>query len=203
MKTILYDENGKAFGELITYETKETDGKVIALVVGHDKDRQGAYGNKGISEWLFNDRFLIELVPMLPEKHTYFIFYRSADIKGYTNKMVDLHSRIDEIGCDISIEFHFNSVADSSVNGNEVLYCSNNGLKLANILDDCFDILPNRGRGVKKVTLLDNGGGFCCNGKSTAIITEPFFGSEQSDYVHNGKYRHLLQEAYVDFFLRI
>ena len=174
----------------------------IALVVGHTKDSQGAYGNAGIGEWEFNDELLNSMFwdGKLPNKHEYYILYRSEDISGYSSQMVDLHERIDKIGCEVSIEFHFNSFSDPDVNGNEVLYCSTAGKIYADKLDECLDQLPNRDRGVKKVTMSDNGGGFCCRGKSKALIVEPYFGVEQSNYVRCGIFRSRLEDAYEEFF---
>ena len=86
------------------------------------------------------------------------------------------------------------------MNGHEVLYCSTAGSELAKKLDIALDDIPNRDRGIKKVTMNDNGGGFCCRGKSVAILTEPFFGSHQSYFTEHGKYRTILLEAYEDFF---
>ena len=139
------------------------------------------YGNVGISEWLYYDELLNSMYwdGKLPDMHEYYILYRDASISGYTAQMDDLHKRIDKIGCKLSVEFHFNSYGDWSVDGNEVLYCSNSGMYYAELLDECLDSLPNRDRGIKKVVMSDNGGGFCCRGKSKAIIIEPFFASHQ------------------------
>ena len=177
----------------------------IALVIGHSSSNQGAYGDEGIGEWEFNDELLhsMHFDGKLSSKHEYYIMYRSADINGYTAQMVDLHKRIDNIGCELSLEFHFNSFHRPEANGNEVLYCSEGGKYYADIMDECMDVLPNRDRGVKKVTYADRGGGFCCRGKSRAIIVEPFFGAHQSDYVRSGQYRYLLEDAYEEFFSRI
>ena len=60
-----------------------------------------------------------------------------------------------------------------------------------------------RDRGIKKVTALDHGGGFCCKGKSYAIIVEPFFATNQDDFMHDGKNRMLLLEAYSNALKRI
>ena len=169
----------------------------IAIVIGHSLDNQGAYGNAGIGEWQFNDELIQDMFHsgMLPGKHEIYVLYRSADIKGYTNQMHDLHRRIDDLGCTVSIEMHFNSFSDPSANGNEVLYCSEGGKKIADVFDSALDALPNRDRGVKKVTKSDRGGGFCCRGKSYAIILEPFFGANQKDYIHDGRYRDTLMDA--------
>ena len=177
----------------------------IAIVIGHTSDEQGAYGNVGLGEWEFNDELLTSMFHdgKLNNKHEYYFLYRSTYIQGYKAQMVHLHNRIDNIGCELSLEFHFNSYPREDVNGNEVLYCSDGGKYYADIMDECLDVLPNRDRGVKKVTYADRGGGFCCRGKSRAIIVEPFFGAHQSNYVRSGQYRYLLEDAYEEFFSRI
>ncbi len=174
----------------------------IAIVIGHDKNSQGAYGNIGISEWKFNKELIGEMQrdKMLPKQHEYIIFFRDPNINGYTNKMKDLHKRIDAWGAEVSIEFHFNGSSNPSVNGHEVLYCSKNGKKVAKKLNEQYNkYLSNKDRGIKKVTKNDRGGGFCCRGKSYAIIAEPFFGSNQYEYVYPGKKREKLKKAYMKF----
>lgn len=201
----LYDEQGnKIWQEYVPVE-KPKSGKKIALIVGHTQASQGDYGNEGLGEYQFNDEFIEELWFTLPKQHSYYIKYRSSDINSYTKQMVALHDQMDDIGIDISIEFHFNGSSDSSVNGNEVLYCasSSRGESLASILDECLDSLPNRDRGIKPVSGKDRGAGFCCIGASIALITEPFFGSEQSDFIRGGKDREKLKQAYRNFFERV
>lgn len=170
----------------------------IALVIGHTSSNQGAYGNEGVGEWDFNDRLIQGMTfhNMFPDKHTIYVLYRSADIVGYTNQMRDLHSRIDKLGCEVSIELHFNSFSDSKAQGHEVLYCSDAGKEVAKIMNDSLDEqLPTSNRGIKRVSLDDRGGGFCCRGKSKAIILEPYFGAHQTDFIYGGKHRDALMKA--------
>ena len=174
------DENNNIIGTTEYFTPiNEPSKKKIALVVGHDSKKQGAYGDAGISEYRFNSE-LIQAIRVQCQNLNIKVFYRDENIKGYTNQMIDLHRRLDKWGSDVSIEFHFNASSDMSVNGNEVLYCSDKGKRVASILDECLDSLPNRDRGVKKVTMEDNGGGFCCRGKSVCVISEPFFADKYS-----------------------
>ena len=174
----------------------------IALVVGHDVNNRGAYGNKGISEWAFYNQLTMELE--LPDKHDYMIMHRNPNLSGYTEKMEDIHERIDDWGADISVEFHFNSFSNKNVNGHEVLYCSKKSKEIAKQLDKAFDDnLENSDRGIKKVTLYkkhpDRGAGFCCRGESLAIILEPFFGAHQHEFIQDGSKRELLKKAISEF----
>ena len=178
----------------------------IALVIGHDFDRQGAYGDMGQSEFAFNDELLSEMAndDMFPYKHEYGVFYRSADIKGYSRKMKDLHKGLDKWGADISMEFHFNAIGKVSVTGHEVLYCSSKGKKLAQKLDAVFDKnLNNKDRNIKKRKKHERGGGFLCRGKSTCIIIEPFFAAHQHKFISGGDMRGPLKKAFQEFFEEI
>jgi len=169
----------------------------IALTIGHDENNQGAYGSEGISEYEFNDELIFSL-DLVGIKHT--IFYRNEKIIGYSAQMTDLHSRIDEWGADISIEFHFNSFSNQAVHGHEVLYCSSGGQHIAELLNDAYDRhLPTSNRGIKKVSMSDKGGGFCCRGKSLAIIAEPFFSAHQFRFVEGGDLRESLKYAITEF----
>jgi len=202
MKYFICDENKDIVGEVKLYDTKvqkpvDKEGKTIALVIGHDSIKQGAYGNAGMSEFNFNTDLINSME--LPPQHTYYILYRDEYINGYTSQMNDLHERIDSLNCDISIEFHFNGSSNPDVNGNEVLYYSQGGKEIASLLDSSLDRLPNRDRGIKQLSSSDNGYSFVSKGASLAIIAEPFFGSNQSDYMNGGEYRDLLKEAYYDF----
>ena len=177
----------------------------IVFVVGHDSINQGAYGNSGISEFEFNTQLMQEMTfkRMFPSKHEVYVIYRDSSIKGYYNQMVDVHERIDAIGGTVAIELHFNSFPKEDVNGNEVLYYSQNGKKIADIFDEELDALPNRDRGVKALSKNDRGYWFCRLGKAYAIILEPFFGSHQKNYDHYGVYRDTLMKAIENALKRI
>ena len=176
----------------------------IALVVGHRNGSQGSYGNTGISEWKYWKEFLAEMIEQLPLDNQYQIFLRNDRMGGYTNEMIDLHKRIDVFGADLSVSFHFNGSGDSSIHGNEVLYCSDGGKKFAEILNGIFrDNLQNNNRGIKKREKSDRGGGFLCRGRSKCILVEPFFESHQNEFVDGGSQREVLMESFIEFFQRI
>ena len=176
----------------------------VALVIGHDGHKQGAYGKLGISEWEFNRELVYdELIPHLDSDYVQ-MFLRDPAINGYTNQMVDLHKRIDAWGASYSIEFHFNGSSNESVNGHEILYCSSNGEAIAKKLDVLFDkYLDNNDRNIKKIDMGDNGGGFVCRGASTCILAEPFFGEHQDHFKHGSDMRKNLVKSYVEFVLSL
>ncbi len=173
--------------------------KKIALVIGHNVSDKGAYGNEGISEWDFNEKLLREL----PLPSNCKLFYRD-ETQGYTNQMIQVHEEIDQWGADYSIEWHFNSFSNDSAQGHEVLYCSEGGETLATMLNESYDAnLPTTDRGIKKITMNDNGGGFCCRGHSYSIIAEPFFGAHQYRFIEGGDLRSGLKKAMMDFIASI
>lgn len=176
----------------------------IALVVGHRKGAKGAYGNMGISEFDFYSKFIPELLNALSSENdgnTYMVFFRSDGGNGYTERMKDLHKRIDAWGADISVSFHFNAAGNESVNGHEILYCSQRGEEAAIQLDELFDAhLGNRDRGIKKRRREDRGGGFLCRGKSVCILVEPFFAAHQNRFIEGGDMREPLKQSFIDFF---
>lgn len=173
----------------------------VALVVGHRKSRQGAYGNCGISEYVFWDAFLHDYLPIMPDKHEYQIFYRDDKVSGYGEKMKHLHKRIDDWGAEVSVSFHFNASSNQSVHGHEILYYSTGGKTYAKIMDEMFDKhLDNNDRNIKKRTKKQRGGGFLSRGKSKCILIEPFFAAQQHRYIEDGEKRMDLAHALIDFF---
>jgi len=172
----------------------------IALVIGHRKSSQGAYGSMGISEYSFYKEFVMELLDYLIDDNYIKVFERKDKGSGYSERMRDLHRRIDHWGADISISFHFNGSSKQEVNGHEILYCSKKGKRIALRLDEKLDqYLPNNDRNIKKRTSKQRGGGFLCRGKSTCILIEPFFASHQSLYVRSGEERQNLISAISEF----
>ena len=127
------------------------------------------------------------------------VFHRSETIKGYGEKMKDLHKRIDEWGAEVSVSFHFNAFGVEAVNGHEILYHSKGGKKLAKKMDKIFDIyLDNRDRNIKQRNRKQRGGGFLSRGKSLCILVEPFFASHQDRFMDGGERQNLLT-SFVEF----
>jgi len=157
----------------------------VAVVVGHDKKAQGAVGANGQSEWYYNKKVANKIVNKLSDKwHIKAkVFFRDPDISGYSKKMTELHTRLQEWGADIAIELHFNSAENQKIDGAEVLYCSERGGQYAEILQKEFvRHLEAHDRGIKKKTKKDRGGGFLCRGRAICLIGEPFFASHIEAY---------------------
>ena len=180
--------------------------KKIALVIGHRKGAQGAWGNAGVSEFAFNTQLAEEIRLQLggSESVDVRLFFRDNLPGGYGEKMKRLHKRIDEWGADYSISMHFNAAGKESVNGHEVLYCSKRGKRAAKIFDKYLDrYLKNRDRNILKRRRRDRGGGFLCRGKSVCVLVEPFFAAHQKEFMPGRSLRDELRHAYVDAILEI
>jgi len=175
-----------------------------ALCVGHNEIYQGAIGSAGVSEFMFNDGLIKDILShpkVVNSGNEFKVFYENPYAGKYTARQIDLHKRIDEWGADYSVSFHFNDAVSKSVNGHEILYYSPNGMKLAKRLDELLDkYMPNRDRDIKQRARRDRGGQFLSRGNSYCIISEPFFATYQNLYVEGGEFRDKLLEAYVDFF---
>ena len=171
----------------------------IGLITGHDAIKQGASHN-GITEFDFNDQLLVGMYKSLPPNHNVVHFFRSADIKGYTNQMIDLHERLKKFGCDLAIELHLNDFHNPDVDGHEVLVVSEQARVYAEQLNDKFTkYLTNNDRGVKKISSSDNGYGFLHRGSYPCLIVEPFFIQHIDDYLHGEEKRSNLILAYTEF----
>ncbi len=177
--------------------------KKIALVVGHRKSNQGAYGNMGISEFEYYSKFVEVLATKINELNQMIkgvevkVFYRQ-DKNGYSTNMREQHKRIDDWGADIDIEFHFNGSSNPKVQGHEVLYASKKGKKVATIINDTFNKhLNTNNRGIKKRT--DGRGSYGLTvGKSVSVIVEPFFSSHQDRYVEGTKGYGQLMQSFIE-----
>jgi len=177
--------------------------KKIALCIGHNPVKRGAYGSLGLSEYEYNKNFLAELLPYLPPNHDYKIFERK-NLGSYTREQNDMHKQISKWGdCDIAIEFHFNGASDPDINGHEILYLSKSGKVLAEKLDECYDKhLHNNDRNIIKRDK-GNGYGFLKRGNYTSLIVEPFFASNQERFIEGGEMYQPLVASYKEFFSKL
>ena len=181
----------------------------IALVIGHAKNKQGAWGNKGISEYKYYKKYFIpEILKHLPGKHEYKIFERPTDRKGYGSRMKKLHAEIDKWGADVSVSFHFNAAGSTKANGHEVLYCSKRGKKLAKKMNNLFSkyigkVIKSKDRGIVHRSRKERGGGFLCRGKSVCILVEPYFAAHQDKFMPGTEGFEAFQKAVIEFFKSI
>ena len=179
----------------------------IALVVGHRQSSKGAYGSAGLAEWDYWNEFSLDLLDLLASSDIEVrVFHRKEKGSGYNQRMVDLHREIDSWGAKISISMHFNASANGSANGHEVLYCesSKTSANYAGLMNRIFtDNLDNRDRGIKKKSRKDRGGGFLCRGNSYCILVEPFFASNQHEYMRGQIGREKLLLSFKEFLFKV
>lgn len=170
----------------------------IALIVGHSADRQGA-SKHGISEYVFWNQFLIDLMERLPqyEDTELKLFRRPLQKKtGYKEAVRILHTLVDDWGATYDVEFHFNGFSGIA-HGHEVIHSGSVlSERLAVKLDECFDKhMNNLDRGVKRV--VTRGRYQLIVGKSASIISEAFFGRSVL-YFMEGDRREALFQVYLD-----
>ena len=94
-----------------------------------------------------------------------------------------LFNHINQHDYDLTLELHYNA-AGALAHGTEVLYYANNrrGLKLAESLSKLIsDKFGTKNRGAKGRGKSDRGGYALYAGKATALLLEPFFGTNKDD----------------------
>ena len=151
----------------------------IAIVVGHNSRRMGAYSPhlKG-SEFPFNSE-ASELIE--PGPHTVKTFFRDPSVRGYYSEILDCYGRCDDWGAEATVELHFNS-ATPTAHGTETLSSGSTGsMELARVFQaTMIEGLGLRDRGIK-VRRSGRGSLSLLAGQAPAILTEPFFGSNADD----------------------
>ena len=156
----------------------------IALVVGHNLERQGSKNTLGQTEYTFNSWVAYEMMNLYKDSPMS-VFFRLTGLP-FNKEIRSVYSQVDEWGADISIELHFNSFHIPEVKGTEVLSSgSEKSMQLAEcFMDEIFKqyrTTAQEYRGVKIPTKKEAGWKNLHVGKAPAIILEPFFGSNKED----------------------
>lgn len=182
--------------------------KKIALIVGHNEKKKGAFfyfENKKIYEYDFWNDFLIEIVNEVAksDKIQVEIFHRIPNV-SYKNEIQWVYHEAKLWGADLSIECHFNS-ANKKASGYEVLYVSKRGKRIADIINNSFDIFLDkyRDRGSKKLKFYNRGYRNLTTAKYPSVIVEPFFSFNGLDFVKGGVDREKLKFAFIDFLCKV
>jgi N-acetylmuramoyl-L-alanine amidase len=163
---------------------------MIALCIGHSRKIKGRYDGGAFSSFLkHNERdFNLEVAALVVRsldrmgEDCHII----SDYKGvgYSSAMRDAASQVKDIHASLAVELHFNS-ASPSATGHEWLYwhSSVGGRKLAQVFHDSFakDFPDIKSRGLKPLAAGSRGSEFVRLTHCPAIITEPFFGSNETD----------------------
>lgn len=150
-----------------------------AIVVGHTQVRPGACSPHGIKcEWEFNK----EIAESLKDVADIFL-YDSYNL-GYTSMVKRNASKINKGDYKLVLELHYNA-ATPSANGCEALYYfkNQNGKKLAEKFCEIYTKdIGGKNRGAKAlVKSSDRGFAAVYYPQPTALILEPFFGTNKKD----------------------
>jgi N-acetylmuramoyl-L-alanine amidase len=170
---------------------EEVQKKRCALVVGHQKESQGAVNTKiGVTEFQFNEGLLPKIEHRV-KNTTIHRVYR----KSYSS----LPGDINDLNPDFVVSLHCNSY-DGSVSGSEVLFYHRSliGKEMAGILlEKLVNCLNLPDRGIKPKTTEDRGGYLLRYTTAPCIISEPFFIDNDSDLARAMEKRDELAEAYA------
>jgi len=152
-----------------------------------------------VSEWTYNS----ELAPLITVRlnacgwTTHIIDEYDAD--DYVSAMRWLTNELTELGPRCAVELHFNSEGSGAARGHEWFH-NNDGQALATALDQTFRSLFPRtelpGRGVTNRHSSGNGSRFLGGAPCPAVIGEPFFGSNASDWAI-GQDKERIANAYA------
>ncbi len=164
---------------------------LVALCVGHSRKinghpEGGAVSVGAVSEWTYNRELAGMIRDILAESRVASRIYSDYDGGWYGTAQRWLASvlRLDHVT--LAIELHFNASDSPAATGHEWLYwgTSKAGKRLAeSIAAEMSLALPElKSRGIKPKTSSDRGAEFLKGTHCPAIIAEPFFGSNPTDW---------------------
>jgi N-acetylmuramoyl-L-alanine amidase len=151
----------------------------VAIVIGHTKLRPGACSKYGIPcEWTYNNKVASYLKDIADVYH-----YGSYNA-GYKSMVRSMANKLNKKNYKLVIELHYNA-ASPSANGTECFYYYSNkkGKEIAeNYCKRFTELFGTKNRGAKAMTGKKQRGFWALYyPKATAILPEPFFGSNKSD----------------------
>lgn len=150
----------------------------IAIVVGHNSRAQGAVNVFGESEYVWNGH----LAEMIAE-HGHCRIFRRTPGGGYSREIDRVYASVDEWGADCSLELHFNGAASPHAQGCLTLTSGTTGSRILarEVHERCLAVMQGNDRGIEARGRQDRGGRSLWQGRSPAIMTEPFFGSNAEE----------------------
>lgn len=155
--------------------------KRLAIVVGHNSEKQGAVrGDTGETEFVWNS----DLAKMIEDEARDYpglevkTFYRQPGL-GYSREIRRVYEETDRWGANATVELHFNSSASPNATGTETLTSGTPAsMALAvSVNQEMVAALGLKDRGVKTRSAGDRGGASLMSGRAPAVLIEPFFGS--------------------------
>lgn len=161
----------------------------VALVVGHEKKKQGTRNNvTGESEFVFNEKVVGQIAPIISKFCECHIVYREGGVSDEIDK-------VNSLNANLAIAFHCNGF-DQKASGSEVLFyhTSTKGGKFASImLKHIVKALGLKDRGIKPKEESHRGGKFLKKTNCFSLIVEPFFLDNDGDLqIANKNYNNLL-----------
>lgn len=176
---------------------------MIAICVGHSRGDGGAVSCGGMNEWHYNLRLARDIREMLTTaKRDSVIIDRYAQ-SGYTRAMTLLANSLASQGVTVAVELHFNSAETAKATGHEWLHWSKSvpGRALAQSLQAAMVAAfpEQKSRGLVGIaTEKDRGGSFLKRVACPAVICEPFFGSNPTDWAIFELRREVLAAVIAD-----
>lgn len=162
---------------------------LVAICIGHSRKingrtEGGAVSVGRVSEHTFNFDLGLRVHQRLAMMGITACVVDSYEGGSYGAAQIWLARYLKERGATLAVELHFNAADSPSATGHEWLYwhSSGNGKRLAETMMRGFSGLPLKSRGVKSITTADRGADFVSKTHCPAIIAEPFFGSNPSDW---------------------
>lgn len=154
----------------------------IAIAIGHSPEDGGAVRVvDGVQEYGWN-RDLANMIHDCDPKNIE-IFHRRGDLP-YSHAIAELYQRIDDWGCDLSIELHFNAFNSRASYTVTLSSGSRGSLVHARAIQAAMvETLGLRDAGVKVRNRSQKGRGYLSlvSGRAPAVLVEPYFGDNPSD----------------------
>lgn len=158
--------------------------KKVLIVIGHTSGKdKGAFSDfLKLSEFDYNYKVYDDLKSLSNNNIQYNVYTHTE--QSYYNRQLKMSDYVNSLDFDLVIELHFNSSDSSLANGTECLYYSEKGQNICKeISEKISSIYKTKLRGNKGSIKLSNkndrGYWFVFLPKTTAIILEPFFGSNE------------------------
>lgn len=176
---------------------------MIAICVGHSrKGDSGAVSVGKVTEWTYNRAVAYHLGRALDARGIPCKVWARYEGNSYFGAMEWLALELRKAKATAAIELHFNS-ATSDAKGHEWLFWHNSsrGQGLARAFKSRMEeeVPGYPSRGVKPIfTTSDRGGLFLAKTHCPAVICEPFFGSNKTEWRHWDSRVEELAEIYAN-----
>lgn len=165
---------------------------LAAICIGHSRAVNGRHEGGAVAadgatnEWTYNSALAPLIVSALARQRIAAVIVDAYEGHGYGAAQRWLATHLKELGVILAVELHFNDSDDAGASGHEWLYwhSSAKGKRLAESLSDefCLGMPEIRMRGAKALGPNDRGAEFLKGTHCPAVICEPFFGSNRSNW---------------------